>query len=104
MKQTVYVEKRLPLLGLSNLPGMHVRNYVHLKSWEECRMINDPIVEEVRRYRKEHAARYGNDLNRIVEALKKRERESHRIRLNPGPKLLIKNKSKYSCESVPPVP
>ena len=83
---------------------MPVRNYVHLKSWEECRMINDPIVEEVRRYRKEHAARYGNDLNRIVEALKKRERESHRIRLNPGPKLLIKNKSKYSCESVPPVP
>ena len=24
-------------------------------------MINDPIVEEVRRYRKEHAAQYGND-------------------------------------------
>ena len=37
-------------------------------------MINDPIVEEVRRYRKEHAARYGNDLRRIVEALKKKER------------------------------
>ena len=31
-------------------------------------MINDPIVEEIRRYRKEHAERYGNDLNRIVEA------------------------------------
>ena len=34
-------------------------------------MIDDPIVEEIRRYRKEHAERYGNDLNRIVEALRK---------------------------------
>jgi hypothetical protein len=98
------LKKRRPLLGLSNLPGMHVRNYVHLKSWEECRMINDPIVEEVRRYRKEHAARYGNDLNRIVEALKKRECESHRIRLNPGPKLLIKKESECSGERVAPLP
>ena len=53
-------------------------------------MINDPIVEEVRRYRKEHAARYGNDLSRIVEALRKKERESNHIKLNPGPKLLLK--------------
>jgi hypothetical protein len=51
-------------------------------------MINDPIVEEVRRYRKEHAAHYGNDLNRIVEALKQKERESNRVYLNPGPKPL----------------
>jgi hypothetical protein len=54
-------------------------------------MINDPIVEEVRLYRKEHAARYGNDLNRIVEALRKKEQESNRVRLNPGPKLLSKS-------------
>ena len=66
-------------------------------------MINDPIVEEVRRYRKEHAARYGNDLNRIVEALKKRECKSHRIRLNPGPKLLIKKESECSGERVAPL-
>jgi len=62
-------------------------------------MINDPIVEEVRRYRKEHAARYGNDLRRIVEALKKKESESHRILLNPGPKLLMKEVSKLSVTS-----
>jgi len=66
-------------------------------------MINDPIVDEVRRYRKEHAARYGNDLHRIVEALKKRECESQRIRLHPGPKLLIRKENKYFGESVPPV-
>lgn len=51
-------------------------------------MINDPIVEEVRSYRKEHAAQYGNDLNRIVEALRKKEQASNRVHLNPGPKLL----------------
>ncbi len=54
-------------------------------------MINDPIVEEVRLYRKQHALRYGNDLHRIVDALKKKEQESNRIRLNPGPKLLVKS-------------
>jgi hypothetical protein len=53
-------------------------------------MINDPIVEEVRRYRQEHAALYSNDLNRIVEALRKKESESKHKKLNPGPKLLWK--------------
>ncbi|MEA3468716.1 MAG: hypothetical protein U9R57_10925 [Thermodesulfobacteriota bacterium] len=50
-------------------------------------MIKDPIVEEVRQYRKEHASKYGNDLKRIVEALRKRELDSSRKVLNPGPKL-----------------
>jgi len=53
-------------------------------------MIKDPIVEEVRRYRKEHAAKYGNDLNRIVKALREKERKSTHAQLSPGPKLLLK--------------
>jgi hypothetical protein len=53
-------------------------------------MINDPIVEEIRRYRKEHAAQYDNNLTRIVEALRKKERESKRVQLNLEPKLLLK--------------
>ena len=52
-------------------------------------MIKDPIVEEVRNYRKEHAAKYGNNLKRIVEALRKREHISKRNLLNPGPKLIL---------------
>ncbi len=52
-------------------------------------MIEDPIVEEVRMHRKKHAQKYGNDLKRIVEALRKRERESKRKLLNPGPKLRL---------------
>ncbi len=52
-------------------------------------MIEDPIVAEVRRHRKEHAVEHGNDLKRIVEALRKRERESKRNLLNPGPKLRL---------------
>ena len=51
-------------------------------------MINDPIVEEVRKDRLEHAERYGFDLRRIAEALRDRERHfSHRI-INPGPKFI----------------
>ena len=49
-------------------------------------MIEDPIVEEIRRHRKAHAAEHGNDLGRIVQALRRRERESDRPLLNPGPK------------------
>jgi hypothetical protein len=53
-------------------------------------MMNDPIVEEIRRFRKEHAARYGNDLAKIAAALKEKERASGRDYLNPGPKSLEK--------------
>ena len=53
-------------------------------------MINDPIVDEIRRLRNEHAAEYDNDLQRIVKAFKEKERESKHELLNPGPKLLLK--------------
>ena len=53
-------------------------------------MIDDPIVEEIRRFRKAHAAQYGNNLQRIVESLREKERLSDRVRLNPGPKRLAR--------------
>lgn len=52
-------------------------------------MIDDPIVEEIRKYRKEHAAMYGNDIRRIAEALLEKEKKSEREFLNPGPKRLL---------------
>jgi hypothetical protein len=50
-------------------------------------MIEDPIVEDVRRHRQAHAAQNGYDLARIVQALRRRERESDRLLLNPGPNI-----------------
>jgi len=52
-------------------------------------MMKDPIVEEVRRFREEHAARYGNDLKEIVKALREKENRSGHVQLNPGPKRLL---------------
>ncbi len=49
-------------------------------------MTEDPIVAEIRQHRKAIAAKHGNDVKRIAEALRKRERESEREVLNPGPK------------------
>ena len=49
-------------------------------------MIEDPIVAEIRQHRKAIAAKHGNDVRRIAEALRKREQESERKVLNPGPK------------------
>lgn len=53
-------------------------------------MIKDTIVEEIRHYRKVHAAQYGNNLKRIVEALREEECHSKHTLLNPGPKMLLK--------------
>jgi hypothetical protein len=49
-------------------------------------MNEDPIVAEIRRIRKGIADEHGNDIRRIAEALRARERESVRKVLNPGPK------------------
>ena len=38
-------------------------------------MKDDPIVEEIRRVRSAHAARYGNDLDRIFAAIKESEKK-----------------------------
>ena len=49
-------------------------------------MIEDPIVDEIHRYRREHAAKYGNDLKKIAEALKEFERTSGREYINREPR------------------
>ena len=63
-------------------------------------MIVDPIVDEIHRYRKEHAAQYGNDLNRIVEALREFERTSGREYVNFEPSCRVPA-VKASEEAVP---
>ncbi len=53
----------------------------------------DPIVEEVRRVRKEHTARYGNDIHRIFEAIREKEKTSGHKPVNFGPKKLSDQKN-----------
>ena len=38
-------------------------------------MLNDPIVEEIRKVRDEHAARFNYDLDAIFDDIKKSEKE-----------------------------
>ncbi|VGO12316.1 hypothetical protein PDESU_00867 [Pontiella desulfatans] len=40
--------------------------------------MNDPIVEEVRKYRDEHARKFNYDLDAIVEDLISRQKENKR--------------------------
>ncbi|MFV2055361.1 MAG: hypothetical protein ACC707_02795 [Thiohalomonadales bacterium] len=43
-------------------------------------MKNDPIVEEIRAFRAAHAAKYGNDLDRIFQAVKESEKKhTHKL-------------------------
>ena len=45
-------------------------------------MIDDPIVEEIRKFRQEHPARYNNVLHAIVAALREQEKASGRSYVN----------------------
>lgn len=51
-------------------------------------MIEDPIVEEIRRYRQEHSAKFGNDLKKICAALREREAQSKKEVIRRAPRLL----------------
>ena len=69
-------------------------------------MTDDPIVEEMRGYRQQHAAQFGHDLQRIMMDLRNKERRSTHLLLNPGPKLICKadrgpyNKPEFSVSKV----
>jgi hypothetical protein len=52
-------------------------------------MKEDPIVAEIRRYKTEHAKKYGHDLDRICKALRKTETESDRKVVHRKPRLLL---------------
>lgn len=41
---------------------------------ESFQVIDDPIVEEIRFFRKKHAKKFGNDIKRIVEDLREKEK------------------------------
>lgn len=49
--------------------------------------MRDPIVDEIRRIRQDHAKRFDFDLDAIFEDLKKKEQESRRkvVSLKPRP-------------------
>ncbi|WPD23776.1 MAG: hypothetical protein Q3M24_08805 [Candidatus Electrothrix aestuarii] len=61
-------------------------------------MIKDPIVEEIRKYRAEHAARYDNDLKRICEALRKQEKRSQKEFVHFGPKPMQSKQAVHTHE------
>jgi len=64
-------------------------------------MFEDPIVEEIRRYRKEHAAKYGNDIHRICEALREGQKKSKRKVVNFGPKKLSDRRELFCVAEEP---
>lgn len=51
-------------------------------------MKDDPIVEEVRQYREQHAAHFNYDLQAIYQDLKEQEHKSNRAFASYSPKRL----------------
>ncbi len=52
-------------------------------------MIQDPIVKEIRQFRKAHSEKYDNDLNKIFNALKEKEKLSNRQFKNYVPREIL---------------
>lgn len=59
-------------------------------------MWKDPIVEEVRKIREEHAARFGFDLKAIYDDLKKTEKQSERNIVSLPPKRFKERQGKVA--------
>jgi hypothetical protein len=60
--------------------------------------MTDPIVEEVRRYRMEHTRKFGGDLNRICQDLRRIQQESGCPVVRRPPKRIVpKEKVKGDC-------
>jgi hypothetical protein len=53
-------------------------------------MKSDPIVEEIRKHRQAHAARFNFDIAEICRALREVEKNSTRPIVNHPPRLLLK--------------
>ena len=63
--------------------------------------MNDPIVDEIRRVRDAHAARFGYDLDAIFRDIKEQEKSSGRKFVSFPPRSLEPNKA---LQSVAPAP
>ncbi len=53
-------------------------------------MIKDPIVEEVRKSRQKHAAKFNYDLRKIFEDLRSRQKETNHEIVSRKPKPYLK--------------
>ncbi len=53
-------------------------------------MVKDPIVEEVRKSRQKHAAKFNYDLRKIFEDLRSRQKETNHKIVSRKPKPYLK--------------
>ena len=65
-------------------------------------MIDDPIVEEVRKHRQAHAARFNYDLAAIFADLIKREKNSSRPVVNLPPRRVLERVVEFEDERAEP--
>ncbi len=61
-------------------------------------MIDDPIVKEIRKYRKAHTEKYTHDLKKICVALKEKESKSGKKVVSLKPKLLLQEAEQLTIQ------
>ncbi|WP_417909048.1 hypothetical protein [Candidatus Electronema sp. PJ] len=59
--------------------------------------VNDPIIEELRRYRTEHSEKFGYDLDAICEDYKRHQREVGERLIRLPPKRIDKAMPQEKC-------
>ena len=66
--------------------------------------MNDPIVDEVRRVRDAHAARFNYDLDAIFQDIKKREKESGLVFIQGVARQPAPNQTLHPTGAAIPIP
>ena len=66
--------------------------------------MNDPIVDEVRRVRDAHAARFNYDLDAIFRDIKEQEKKSGLKFVSYPPRKAVPNQALQPTEAAPSVP
>ena len=85
-KQLNNAQKKNKLFNIVSFAGYRCPQLCSPEGIGVSEMIDDPIIEEIRKGREEHAKQFDYDLDLIFADLQEKEKKSKHNFVNPGPK------------------
>jgi hypothetical protein len=83
--------------------GVHGTDHLHARGTLGGKAMNDPLVEEIRKVRFAHAARFDYNLDAIFRDIKDQEKKSGRQFVSFVPRKAEPNRAQQGAEAAMPV-